>query len=302
MNCNKLDNNMFPLIPAQTPVLVTGASNQIGHFLLPHLQQAGWQVTAISRQATTRPDWQQLDLQTAELSIYQPTVLIHIAPLSLLPVLLEKLPNNAPLQRLITFSSTSRFTKINSNNFKEQQIVTQLTQAEQAIINICLARQIPYTIFRPTLVYGCGLDKNISFIARFIQRFGFFPLIGSGVGLRQPVHADDLALACLQVLNNPTTFNKSYNLSGGETLSYRAMVEHVFTTLGKKPRILVIPEQIFYRLANLLRIFPMFRHVSGEMVSRMKTDLCFASTDAVQDFAYTPRAFTQSTLGILSQK
>ncbi|WP_062152503.1 NAD-dependent epimerase/dehydratase family protein [Beggiatoa leptomitoformis] len=278
-----------------THALVTGATNQIGHFLLPRLQQAGWEITAISRHPPLHSThWQQLDLRGAHLSILKPTVLFHIAPLGLLPDLLVQLPDDAPLLRVITFSSTSRFTKLNSPNPKEQQVVTELTQAEENIIEQCQRRQLPYTLFRPTLVYGCGLDKNISFIVQFIQRFGFFPLVGKGNGLRQPVHADDLALACLQVVNNKATFDKSYNLSGGQTLSYRAMVEHIFYVLHKKPRIITIPERLFSFLANSIRIFPAFRHLSGTMVTRMKQDLCFSYTEASDDFAYQPRAFVGS--------
>ena len=85
------------------------------------------------------------------------------------------------------------------------------------------------------------MDRNVTMIARFIRRFGFFPLVGNGKGYRQPVHADDVAAACLMVLNRPITFNRNYNLSGGQTLTFREMVEAIFLALDKKPRIVSIP-------------------------------------------------------------
>ena len=86
----------------------------------------------------------------------------------------------------------------------------------------------PYTIFRPTLIYGVGRDRNVADIARFAKRFGVFPILGKGLGLRQPVHAADLAEACILAVDSSASFNRIYNLSGGETLTYREMVERVF--------------------------------------------------------------------------
>ncbi len=38
---------------------------------------------------------------------------------------------------------------------------------------ICKKLGIEYTILRPTMIYGSGLDRNTSSIVRFIKRFGF---------------------------------------------------------------------------------------------------------------------------------
>ena len=62
------------------------------------------------------------------------------------------------------------------------------------------------------MVYGCGMDKNIFSVAGFIRRFGCFIMAGEGNGCRQPVHADDLADACLKALHNEATYQQDYNL------------------------------------------------------------------------------------------
>ena len=97
---------------------------------------------------------------------------------------------------------------------------------------------VDWVILRPTLIYGLGQDKNISEIVRLIRRFGFFPLVGQAKGLRQPVHAEDVATACLSALEKTDVVNRAYNLSGGETLSYREMINRVFTALGRRPRLI----------------------------------------------------------------
>ncbi|MEN8216036.1 MAG: NAD-dependent epimerase/dehydratase family protein [Pseudomonadota bacterium] len=267
--------------------LVTGATSQIGRFLLPRLQAAGFTVTAISRQSQASAGgiiWQQADLQSSPLPISQARFLFHLAPLPLLPPLLA---HELPLRRVIAFSSTSCFTKKKSPDPQERAIAAQLRDAERALAAVCQAQNIVWTVLRPTLIYGCGIDKNVTFIAQLIRRFGFFLLAGRGTGLRQPVHADDLAAACATVCISPATANKAYNLSGGQTLSYRDMVEAIFQQLGKKPRIMSIPLPV---LNCIMAWLP-------AMVMRMNQDLCFDHTPAYHDFGYSPRTFSDNDMG-----
>lgn len=261
--------------------LVTGATSQIGHFLLPRLQEAGFTVTAISRQPPPGIIWQKSDLLKSPF-LKQYDYLFHLAPLTLLPLL-----NETAFKRIIAFSSTSCFSKVASSDPKERAIAAQLTEAESILKTVNIA----WTIFRPTLIYGCGIDKNVSFIAKFIHRFGFFPIAGEG--LRQPVHADDLAAACVQACQSEKTINKAYNLSGGQTLSYREMVESIFQQLGKTPRIIKIKPSLFKLLIRGIAYFPPFAHLSTAMIERMTQDLCFDHSAATQDFAYSPRNFNQ---------
>ncbi len=290
---------------SQPMALVTGATSQIGYFLLPRLQAAGFSVIAISRRAqSSSPNmvWQSLDLLTnvdplnsLKISDSPATwVLFHLAPLPLLPSLLNRLVDRVELTRVMAFSSTSRFTKINSTDAKEQAIALALQTAEEAMITTCQTHQLIWTLFRPTLIYGCGKDKNVTFIAQFIRRFGFFPLLGHGHGLRQPVHAADLANACVQAYFSPQTNNQAYNLSGGETLTYRQMVATIFQQLGKSPRIVTIPLPWFKIFLHSIAWLPNFKHLSTAMLTRMNQDLCFDHTLATQDFGYQPRNFVDN--------
>jgi len=284
----------------QQTVLLTGATNQIGFFLLPLLLEQHT-VIVISRQPAewqhANLQWLQTDLQNmpANLQLDNVSTLFHIAPLLLLPHLFKRLPN---LQRVIAFSSTSRFTKAGSSNTQEQTIASNLQAGEEQLEQLCQHSRIPWTLFRPTLVYGCARDKNVFFIARQIQRFGFFPLAGSGCGLRQPVHAHDLAQACLLAWHEKLSFNRAYNLSGAQTLSYAEMVTAIFRGMKKPPRLLKIPVWVFRVAVFCLRWLPAFRNVSLSMVERMNSNLCFEHSQATKDFAYQARAFNPDTLAL----
>ena len=78
------------------------------------------------------------------------------------------------------------------------------------------AHKIDWIILRPTLIYGYGRDKNISEIAQVIRRFGFFPLFGPAQGLRQPIHVEDVALACCRALDTLNLANRSIILPVGK--------------------------------------------------------------------------------------
>lgn len=287
---------------SQRRVIVTGATSQIGRFLLPALLSDGFAVTALSRsrqrdQAGLR--WLQGDL--SEPLDWFPAAdsqaLIHLALLSLLP---DRLPEMAQLgvRRVIAFSSTSRFTKTASSNPGERALAAGLARAEGLVAQRCDTLGIRWTLFRPTLIYGAGVDKNVSFIANFVRRYRFFPLVGKGEGLRQPVHAEDLAAACLAALDRPTTFGMSYQLTGGETLSYRAMVERVFQALGQRRCLLPVPRPLLRTVLRGGRLLPGFRHLTPEMVDRVSQDLCFDSRAAREHFGYAPRRFEPDAVAL----
>jgi len=274
-------------------ILVTGATSQIGVFLIPLLLEAGHEVIAVSRR--DNPDRRvvclKLDLNHLDHAQFpHADVLIHIAGLHFMADLMGKLKCSG-IHHIIAFSSTSVITKRDSPDETEKSMIKGLAMAERNFQQICNAEGISWTLFRPTLIYGAGKDKNIEFIRSMINTFGVFPVVGNGDALRQPVHADDLAAACVTALSHSTMMNKTYNLSGGEILSYRNMVEKVFDSCGKQARIISVP-LIFVRLAlKLIRMIPRYRYLNDAMIHRMNMDMVFSHEDATRDFTYSPRSF-----------
>jgi nucleoside-diphosphate-sugar epimerase len=192
---------------------------------------------------------------------------------------------------VVAFSSTSRFTKAHSADPTERDLAATFASSEEELAWRCAEWGIRWTVFRPTLVYSPGLDRNVSEIARFIRRLGFFPILGDGRGKRQPVHADDLAAACVAALEEVASFDRTYNLSGGETLTYQQMVERIFQGLGRAPRILRVPPALFKAVVKAARALPRFRKLSAELVTRMNMDMCFDHDDATRDLSFHPRKF-----------
>lgn len=197
-------------------------------------------------------------------------------------------------RHVVALSSTSRFTKNESSEEAEKAIASRLTEGEERLKTWAESKGIEWIILRPTLIYGHGRDKNISEIIQFIRRFGFFPLLGKANGLRQPIHVDDVAKACVAALESPAAVNRAYNISGGETIPYREMVSRVFTALNRSPRLLPIPFALFRLAVACMRLLPRYRHWSVAMAERMNSDLVFDHLDAERDFGFSPRPFRLS--------
>lgn len=123
---------------------------------------------------------------------------------------------------------------------------------------------------------------------------GIFPLLGQADGLRQPVHVEDVAMACVSAITVPVAGNRAYNLSGGETLSYREMVCRIFAAIGKRPQAVTIPRWLFRLVVTVLRRLPRYRNWTTEMAERMNRDLVFDHGDAARDLAFSPRPFQLS--------
>ena len=274
----------------ESRVGVLGATSLVGECLLPMLRDAGWRVVAFSRRAAESglgADERQLPFTevVAEISHW-----ICVAPIWVLPDYF-KLIEASDARRIVVLSSTSRFTKVGSGDMAEQATAAKLIDGEARLQAWAESRGVEWVILRPTLIYGIGRDKNISEIARFIRRFGFFPVFGEAKGLRQPIHAEDVAEACLAALRGSDCRNQSHNISGGETLTYREMVARIFTALGRRPRVLTVPLWAFRLAVTVLRRLPRYRQWQSAMAERMNRDLVFDYADAVRDLGFKPRAF-----------
>lgn len=296
---------------------VLGATSLMGTCLLPLLTEAGWQVSAFSRRTVERlgdgVEWrlavslptsprEVLDIPADHQATMSKSLVIPltgersisfwicVAPIWVLPDYFDLLDAQG-VRRVVVLSSTSRFTKHDSTDPEEQAIALRLADAEARVQEWAESRGVEWVILRPTLIYGLGRDKNIAEIARFIRRFGFFPLFGKANGLRQPVHAADVAGVCLAALQASCAANRAYNISGGETLTYRNMVARVFSALGRHPRLLTVPLWSFRLAVAMLRRLPRYRQWSISMAERMNRDLVFDHSEAARDLNFKPRAF-----------
>jgi nucleoside-diphosphate-sugar epimerase len=283
--------------------LVVGARGQIGRFLLPQLAAAGWQTHALTRAAPPLeragrdwPDphwsgvqWHQVDLRCDAAPPIVADVVFGLGPLDAFGAWLAR--SALRPTRVIAFSSTSAETKRASDDPHEVALAQRLVAAEQALLDWSSQVNAHATVLRPTLIYGAGLDRNLTRVAQLAQRWGVLLLPRGATGLRQPVHAADLADAAWSAAQR-TLPRSRYDLPGGETLSYHDMVKRVLACLEPPRRLFELPPIALRVALRLAHRFGAMQDAGESMLARLRTDLVFDPAAATRDFDYRPRRFT----------
>jgi nucleoside-diphosphate-sugar epimerase len=257
-------------------VLIFGASGAVGGFLLPQLG-AYYKVTAVSR--VPRVGWMTGDLNDARLAWPVADIVLSLGPLDAFSGWLER--QTAAPRRVIALSSMSAESKRASPDAGERALAERLRASEVRMLELGAQRHIDCTIFRPTLIYGTGTDRSLAPIARFARRWHILPIPIGATGLRQPVHAADLAKACAAALEQSAAYGKVYALGGGERLSFNSMLWRIRSTVPGP--VLPVPMPLFaLRLSG---------GIGAAALARLREPLVADNTDAARDFGYAPGAF-----------
>lgn len=265
--------------------MVFGGSGQIGHFLLPRLATRGEVVCALSRSVSadgSGTHWLRGALPDASGLPQEPSALVSLGPLTAFAEWLE----HAPLRsqpRVVAMSSMSVLSKRDSSDPAERAMSATLLDAEQRVIACSERRGLRWTLLRSTLIYGAGTDKSLAPIARAAMRWRVFPL-PQGRGLRQPVHADDLALAVLAALERAQSSGCVIAVGGGERLRASVMFARVRAGLPVWTLPLPIPRVLFGVFARMLPR-------RAAMIGRLDTDLVADNVDAQRLLGLQARPF-----------
>ncbi|MEO7431418.1 MAG: NAD-dependent epimerase/dehydratase family protein [Dokdonella sp.] len=272
--------------------VVIGASGAVGRFLVARLLERGDDVIAISRKARVsshaRLRWLVGDLHAGLPRLPACDVLYSLGPLDAFALWFEETPWPAPV-RVIACSSMSAESKQGSSDEAERATAERLQQAEAVLAAAAAVRGCAWTVFRPTLVYGAGVDRSLSPIARFARRWRVFPLIRGARGLRQPVHADDLAAACIAISVHAETISKIYPLGGAERVAFSTMLARIRASL----RVATLPVPIPLVAVRALRGIAKAAgaQASSAAVERLQVDLIAEHASAIADFGWAPRGF-----------
>lgn len=264
-----------------------GGASFVGERLRLLLEKNDYRVTVFSRRG--RGDTVSL-AEAAVMPLGEIKNWICLAPIWTLSENLPLLEKQCG-KRLVALSSTSRFTKKTSPSISDRALASRLIRGEEQVQDWAQSVDCTLVILQPTMIYGLGKDKNVAEIARFIERFRFFPLFGRGRGLRQPVHVDDVAAACFSALQILPGRKSSYILSGQEVLSYHDMVERIFVALGRKPLFLRCPLWLFTLAVRSASLLPSYKGLTTELAVRMNKDQNFDHKAAEGDLKFTPRPF-----------
>lgn len=214
-------------------------------------------------------------------------VVFSLMPLDALP---PWLPRCRQAAGIVALGTTSVHVREASADADERARMARLREAETYLAEFGAAARVPWTLLRPTLIYGDAVDGNLGLVRRVVERVGVFPVAAPGSGLRQPVHEQDVAAAMLAAARHPALANRAVDLPGPETLRYREMVARVFAASGRKPRVPALPPGVLRAGLRLLRRLGA-GGLSPTLVDRMNVDQCFDAAGIWDTLGLAPRPF-----------
>ncbi len=270
-------------------VLILGASSFIAYPLIKQLVTEGYHLTCLARRPQNIPPLDSPKIEILSLEAGKHTAadyLVSLMPLWETAQLISGFITTN-LRKAVLLSSSSVLTKQSSQSTEDIALVKRLMHAEEELESELGSRGIASIILRPTMIFGYGRDQNISLITRVLARLHMMPLLGQAQGLRQPLHAEELAQAITLALKS-SAHTERLAIGGGTQLSYRELVTEIAQAAGLRYLPLPLPRPVLALALTFLRALPRYRHISLAMFDRMNEDLIVDNSEAKRLLGYVP--------------
>ena len=119
---------------------------------------------------------------------------------------------------------------------------------------------LPFTIFRPSVIFGQG-DAFLNTFAGLVRLFPVIPLAGAHARF-QPVWVEDVARCFAAAAGDARTFGQTYELAGPRVYTLEELMRFVVGTLGLRRKIVELP-------GALARVQAFtFEHLPGKLMTR----------------------------------
>jgi NADH dehydrogenase len=119
---------------------------------------------------------------------------------------------------------------------------------------------LPYTIFRPSVIFGEG-DRFLNLFATLVRLMPVIPLAGAQARF-QPVWVEDVARCIAGAVGNRHAFGQVYELAGPKSYTLAELVRLVAATTGRKRLVIGLPAPL-----ARLQAFT-FEHLPGKLMTR----------------------------------
>ena len=268
-----------------------GAATPVGESFRCQTASLGfdWQIHSYSRRSQQNFDFVKPENFIPCGDFSAPSIWVNFGPIWLFARFLDFLAGASPeyissLKGVISCSSSSVVTKRFSFNSFDRNLVSLLEKSEDTLIEVCQRFEVPCRILQPTLIYGkAGTyeDKNLSLLLQSLRRLPILP-VPSQPGLRQPIHANQLAAISLDLAVKISrcrldpSFPLRIPVGGDSTLTYTQMIIDLQSSQSSNDparhcRLIPIPNRLYFLAATLLLICS---PKSYEAVLRIAANLC----------------------------
>jgi nucleoside-diphosphate-sugar epimerase len=203
-------------------------------------------------------------------------VVVSLAHIRYAPVLLDAVP--AAVQRLVLVSSQRLHSGVASAS------VAAVRAGEQAVAG----SPVPCVTLRPTMIFGPGDDRNLSRVAGFVRRHGWFPVCGCGRALQQPVYVGDVVEAMVAVIQGRGRTGGVYDLAGPEPLPFDQVIDLVGEAVGRPPVKVHVPVWLAVAAVRAAQAVGARVPLQVEQVLRLQEDRSCSIAAARLDLGFAP--------------
>ncbi|MBO8164658.1 MAG: complex I NDUFA9 subunit family protein [Brevibacillus sp.] len=170
--------------------------------------------------------------------------------------------------------------------------VSPYHQTKYAAEQIVVESGIPFTIFRPSVIFGPG-DEFVNMLANLV-RLPLTPVIGSGTYRLQPVSRKTVADVFTQALTLRASEGHVYEVGGPEQLTYLQILDSIGHTLGKSTvRKVKIPLGLMRPVINLMEGFSFFPVTNTQLTMLLEENICEDTETLYQTFDTPKIPFAQ---------
>jgi uncharacterized protein YbjT (DUF2867 family) len=240
-------------------VLVLGGTGFLGRHLLPRLAARGYGITVPTRRPAAARELLVLPrLRLVPARLDDPDALLELMPpggtvVHLIGILSEGSRPNASFEavhveltrRALTAARRAgvrRWLHVSALGTGVETPPSRYLASKKAAEDAVREGGVPWTIFRPSVVAGPDGGAVLLF-ARLLRLLPVLPLAGASSRLA-PVAVEDVVGAMLAALDEPGRIGRTYELCGPEETTLAGFVRAVARALGRKARILPLPDPI----------------------------------------------------------
>lgn len=154
------------------------------------------------------------------------------------------------------------------------------------------ASGLDWTITKPSLLFGPG-DGFFNILAGLVRMSpGVVPITGSGDLRFQPMWIGDLARVFVQVLGDPATVGRTYELGGPAYWTYREIVEEVLRGMGTRRALVPMPVALIRGVAASAEFLHLPFPVATDQLRQLKLDNVGPLDGVREAFGFEPRSMS----------
>jgi NADH dehydrogenase len=167
--------------------------------------------------------------------------------------------------------------------------LTPYGRSKQAAESVVRAEtRFAHTIVRPTLVYDRAGGEEFMLFLKLLRRYPVVPFIGPGTARKSPVRAEDVVDGLARMAGNQVSFGKTYNLSGGETITLEEMGRLLLELGGESKVFIHLPVWLCRGIAAGLGLVMKKPPVTQYGVTGFINHADLDCADAQRDLGYRP--------------